>query len=109
MKQFILSTLLLLPAFAVAAGWSGDRKITKLYSVSSTQLLIKLESYPNPNGCSTNESGDIIMDPKGRQESFSILLAAYLADKPVNIYVNDSCAQIWANTGYAGFQHIQVQ
>jgi len=95
-------------SFAANAGWSGEATIQSFYALNDDAVLIKLSSFNNPGGCSTNSSGDIIVNPNTEKTWFTLLLSAYMAGKTVNIYVVNACTPYWAGTDYAEIGHVRV-
>lgn len=91
-----------------AAGWSGVTKVESIYTLSEGTALIKLSSFNNPNNCAVNSSGDIRINPTTQKTWFAVLLAAYMGDKPVNIYVTAACTEVWSGTSYASVGHVRL-
>jgi hypothetical protein len=98
-----------LNSFAGNAGWSGEATITSIYALHDDAVLIKLSSFKNPGGCSTNSSGHIMVSPNSEKTWFTLLLSAYMAGKTVDIYVTSDCTPYWANTGFAEIGHVVVK
>jgi len=95
---------------AIAApGWSGDVRVTGIYTLDEGRAIVKLSSFPNPNGCLTNADGDLFLNPTAQKTWFTMLLTAYTAKQTVNIYVFPSCTSVWAGTSYADIGHVRLR
>lgn len=91
---------------ASAAGWSGEARVTQLYAITPDLVLVKLESFTNPDRCATTNDADIIFNAKLNQPWFAMLLAAYMSGKKVSIYVNGTCTPWWTGTSFSEAGHV---
>lgn len=113
MKLNLLLTALIFSCFcacsAHASGWSGQTKITSIFSLSEDSVLIKVANFNNPTTCQVDSAGDIWIDPTVNESWFSILLAAHLAQKDVDFYVAGTCKTLhFPNASYGQVAHIRL-
>ncbi|AIW18804.1 hypothetical protein F0267_23165 [Vibrio coralliilyticus] len=79
-------------------GWITQAKITKVVGVFNGGVNIRIT--PELTGC-TSQSGygasyaSLYPDHEGKDQILSILLAAYMADKTVAIYLSDDTCKIY--------------
>ena len=106
---FIFFTnLFLMPKFALAnAGWSGNAKIISMYTLNENMAILKLSTFSNPHSCLTGSQGDVFLNPSANKSWYSLLMAAFMANKTVDIYVKDSCTNIWS-LSFADVYHVRV-
>ena len=98
-KGLILSILSFYVASASAEqGWITTAKVVKIVATGNGGLNVRLS--PELTGC-TSQSGygpsyaSLYPDHPGKDKITSILLAAYMADKTVAIYLSDSTCKIY--------------
>ncbi len=78
-------------------GWIKQAKITKIVGVVNGGINVRIT--PELTGC-TSQSGygsryaSLYADHKGKEEILSIMLAAYMADKTIAIYLLDDTCKI---------------
>ncbi|NOU49871.1 hypothetical protein HG263_04890 [Pseudoalteromonas sp. JBTF-M23] len=94
----ILKVALLWNSIAFAEqGWIKQAKITKIVGVVNGGINVRIS--PELTGC-TSQSGygpnyaSLYPDHQGKSEILSILLAAYMADKTIAIYLSDDKCKI---------------
>ena len=91
MKSFkilsIIFAALLYSTTILAGGYVGDGTIRMMQNAYGSWILITNGAEDNPDDCSKNT---VILEKSLAQyeEVYGFLLSAYLAAKPVNIYVN---------------------
>lgn len=91
------------------SGWSGEATVTGIYSLNENVALIKLSKFSNPHNCSTNSSGDVLTNPSEHKTWFTVLLSAYMAGKPVNVYVTASCSTThWDGPSFGMVGHVRL-
>ena len=104
MKKYGVISLFSIAIFAFTSisahaqtGWIKQAKITKIVGVSNGGINVRIT--PELTGC-TSQSGygsryaSLYPDHKGKEEILSIMLAAYMADKTIAIYLSDDTCKI---------------
>ncbi|TQV86266.1 hypothetical protein FKG94_01570 [Exilibacterium tricleocarpae] len=104
-----LLVALVLSTSAYSSGWSGVSTVERIYALDNHRVLIKLSDFANPDNCSTDSNGDVIINSETHSNWFSMLLAAYMSGKTVDIYVASTCTTIWADTSYADVGHVRLR
>jgi|GEM_PF-4792128 len=80
-----------------AKGWVKQAKITRIVGVVNGGVNVRL--MPELSGC-TSQSGygsryaSLYPDHQGKDEILSIMLAAYMSDKTIAIYLSDDTCKI---------------
>ena len=103
---YLLFGILSIECFA--SGWTNSVKVLEIYSLSSTQTIVKLSAFNNPDNCQINNDGQVIFNPSTNKEFFSIFLAAYASEKKVSVFVSDSCIPVWPQTSFAEVMHVKA-
>ncbi|MFA0813115.1 hypothetical protein [Microbulbifer epialgicus] len=73
-----------------AAQWISNVEILKIFVQPNARMYLKVSgSVPDLN-CAGNEEGMLEFDTDAPhfKEQYSLILSAYMANKPVSIYVN---------------------
>lgn len=103
MKKYVVRTLILsiLSLYGVSSqaeqGWITTAKVVKIVATANGGINIRIS--PELTGC-TSQSGygpsyaSLYPDHPGKDKITSILLAAYMADKTVAVYLSDSTCKI---------------
>ncbi|BFM10151.1 hypothetical protein R50072_03040 [Simiduia litorea] len=79
-------------------GWITDAKVTKIVAVVNGGINVRIT--PELTAC-TSQSGygvhyaSIYPDHPGKENMLAILLAAYMADKTVAIYLSDDTCKVY--------------
>lgn len=108
-KFFTLTFLILISSNSYSVpGWSGIAKVTSIYHVNESQVVVKLSNFSNPHNCAITGDGDIILDPTNQTSMFSMLLSAYMGARDVQIYVDTICTSIWTGTSFAKAAHARL-
>ncbi|EGU57980.1 hypothetical protein VINI7043_12471 [Vibrio nigripulchritudo ATCC 27043] len=109
--KILVGLICLVTSFSAisAAGWSGTSKINGIYVLNETTALIKLQSFSNPHNCNIDSNGDVILNPVTQKTWFTVFLSAYMAGKPVNVYVVPSCGKThWVGPSYGNIGHVRM-
>ena len=87
---------LVLPFSAVASGWTGYGKITELNQQPSGQVDVVITGdFPgNPTSCAVTDRFLFDVSSARDERMFSMLLAAFTADREVRLFVTDGCP-VW--------------
>jgi hypothetical protein len=105
----VLSIFAPITLYAANSGWSGKAKITSLYAVSETQVLIKLTSFTNPMACAVTEAGDILINPTTQKTWYNLVLAAHMAGREIDVYIYGDCQTVhWVGPSFGGIGHLIV-
>jgi hypothetical protein len=105
----VLSIFAPFTLYAANSGWSGKAKITSLYAVSDTQVLIKLTSFANPMACAVTKDGDIVVNPTTQKTWYSLVLAAHMAGRDINVYIHGDCQGVhWVGPSFGQIGHLVV-
>lgn len=84
-------------SFAVGPGWITNVKVVSVVAVINGGINFRLS--PELTGC-TSQSGygpayaSVYPDHPGKDKIQSILLAAYMADKTVSVYLQDNTCEV---------------
>lgn len=85
---------LLFPFSAMAAGWTGYAKITELNQQppSGQADVVVAGNFPgNPTTCAVTDRFLFDVSSARDERMFSMLLAAFMADREVRLFVTDGC------------------
>lgn len=87
---------LVFPLSAVAAGWTGYGKIAELNQQPSGQVdVVIIGDFPgNPTNCAVTDRFLFDVSSARDERMFSMLLAAFMADREVRLFVTDGCP-VW--------------
>lgn len=99
----LLITVLLLSVGVVSAGsWSGPQRVTNIYQYSTGEVYLQFEYIHNPQSCSVTNWVRVAASNAARKEIYSMLLASFMSETPVNYYV-DGCLG-----NYPLVHHVQI-
>lgn len=108
-KTMTTLLMLALTSNVHAAGWSGQAKITSIFSLGEDSVLIKLSGYTNPTSCQVDSAGDVWIDPTVNETWFAMLLAAHLAGKEVDLFIAGTCKTLhFAGVSYGQVAHVRL-
>ncbi|ABD79691.1 hypothetical protein [Saccharophagus degradans] len=108
---FVLAIFLSINSFA--GGWTAKVKIEGVYILNENTGIIKLSSFNDPEGCwktkpgNDIDAGHVYFDPSEKKSWYSLILATYMAQKDVKIYVSGGCQEVWSGTGFAKMSHFR--
>ncbi len=89
-NKIIFCTMFLVWSTSSNAGWYHNKSIQYLYAgeIGSRYAVKLIGSQPNPDLCGS--SFDLVIEPNNTKlkSMWAMLLAAYMANKPVNIYLS---------------------
>lgn len=97
MRYFLLGSLILTvissPASAGSPGWFDAGKITRIHSGHGDgAFLFSTEINLSVAGCPATTLGYVVKENASNSSRiYSTLLAAYMAQKPVSVYVTGAC------------------
>lgn len=93
MKYFIFLLSVLMVTSVANAGWVEAGKVVKVHSGHAEDVMyFTTETQHQVNGCN-NSTYTYAGSDKHGDRILSILLAAYLSQKPVAIYLTGACLQ----------------
>lgn len=101
MKRLLVVLLLMLPlqqTLAGQQGWVINAKVKKIVVVVNGGINFRLE--PELSGC-ISQSGygeryaSVYPDHPGLDKIHSVLLTAYMSDKPIAVYFNDTTCKVY--------------
>lgn len=108
-KLFLAVTLIFTTTSAHSAGSIKGNKISKV-AFQSGHFFIYSEGWNNPNSCQNTNAVIRQSDDSNFDNAYSLLLAAFMADKNVSGY-SDGCRE-WDGKTYntiRGFKYLIVQ
>ena len=102
MKKIIALTVLVLSGFVVAQVATSNERITQIHFwKGNTGVLVRHENMINPDECPGGHRYYILPESHPHfEEIYSLLLAAHMADQPVQFIV-DGCIE-----NYPEIRHI---